>query len=134
MRKFPLVSLFAILLSDIMLGLGLTLAPGLSLKNAMLYILFVALVLEFAVGHRDPLHETWPLHIHWFLLVTYATFTWLVIVLLGIHRGYDGLQGFIDDPDYAAFAAARQSGSDSQFYAIDSTDVAGTIPYLQAGG
>ena len=46
----------------------------------------------------------------------------------------DGLQGFIDDPDYAAFAAARQSGSDSQFYAIDSTDVAGTIPYLQAGG
>lgn len=95
MRKFLLVSLFAILLSDIMLGLGLTLAPGLSLKNAMLYILFVALVLEFAVGHRDPLQETWPLHIHWFLLVTYATFTWLVIVLLGVHRGYDGLQGFI---------------------------------------
>ncbi len=95
MRKFLLVSLFAILLSDTMLGLGLSLAPGLSLKNAMLYVLFIALVLEFSVGHRDPLQETWPLYIQWMLLVTYATFTWLVIVLLGIHRGYDGLEGFI---------------------------------------
>ncbi|MGI9205085.1 MAG: O-antigen ligase family protein [Woeseiaceae bacterium] len=95
MRIFLLVSLFAILLSDIMLGLGLSLAPGLSLKNAMLYILFIALVLEFTVGQRDPLKETWPLHVLWMLLVTYATFTWLVIVLLGVHRGYDGLLGFI---------------------------------------
>lgn len=46
----------------------------------------------------------------------------------------DGLKGFVDDPDYAPYAAARQAGSDSQFYAIDSTDVAGTIPYLVAGG
>jgi len=95
MRKFLLISLFAILLSDIMLGLGLTLAPGLSLKNAMLYVLFVALVLEFSVGRRDPLQETWALHVRWLLLITYATFTWLVIVLLGIHRGYSGLEGFI---------------------------------------
>jgi hypothetical protein len=95
MRKFLLVGLFAILLSDIMLGLGLTLGPGLSLKNAMLYVLFVALVLEFAVGRRDALHETWPFHARWLLLTLYATFTWLVIVLLGIHRGYSGLAGFI---------------------------------------
>lgn len=90
-----LISLFAILLSDIMLGLGLTLAPGLSLKNAMLYVIFIALVLEFSVGHRDLLSETWPLHIQWMLLIIYGTFTWLVIVLLGLHRGYSGIQGFI---------------------------------------
>lgn len=95
MRNFLLVSLFAILLSDTMLGLGLTLGPGLSLKNAMLYVLFVALVLEFSLGRRDPLHETWTLHLCWMLLISYATFTWLVIVLLGIHRGYSGLEGFI---------------------------------------
>ena len=95
MRKFLLVSLFAILLSDTMLGLGLTLGPGLSLKNAMLYVLFIALILEFSVGRRDPLHEIWTLHLRWMLLISYATFTWLVIVLLGIHRGYSGLAGFI---------------------------------------
>lgn len=78
-----------------MLGLGLTLAPGLSLKNAMLYVIFIALVLEFSVGHRDLLSETWPLHLQWMLLIIYGTFTWLVIVLLGVHRGYNALQGFI---------------------------------------
>ena len=95
MRVFLLVSLFAILLGDIMFGLGLSLAPGLSLKNAMLYILFSALVLEFLMGDRDPLRETWPLHGAWTLLVLYATFTWLAIVLLGLHRGYDAVGSFI---------------------------------------
>lgn len=95
MRQFLLVSLFAILLSDIMLGLGLTLGPGLSLKNAMLYVLFVALVLEFSTGSRDSLRETWPVHVAWFLLVAFATFTWLGIVLIGVYRGYSAFQGFI---------------------------------------
>ena len=95
MRQFLLISLFAILLGDIMFGLGLSLAPGLSLKNAMLYILFSALVLEFLVSDRDPLRETWPLHGAWALLVFYALFTWLTIVLLGLHRGYDAVGSFI---------------------------------------
>ena len=95
MRQFLLVSLFSILLADIMLDLGLSLAPGLSLKNAMLYVIFAALVLEFILGDRDPLRETWPLHGAWGLLVLYATFTWLVIVLLGFHRGYHAVSSFI---------------------------------------
>ena len=40
----------------------------------------------------------------------------------------------IDDPDYAPYAAARQAGTDSRFVIIDDTDVAGSIPYLSAGG
>ncbi len=40
------------------------------------------------------------------------------------------LTAFVDDPEYAPFAAARQAGTDSDFYSIDSTDAAGTIPYL----
>jgi O-antigen ligase len=95
MRSFLLVSLFVILLSDIMFGLGLSLAPGLSLKNAMLYILFSALVLEFLLSNRDSLRETWPLHGGWALLVFYAFFTWLTIVLLGLHRGYEAVGSFI---------------------------------------
>lgn len=95
MRQFLLVGLFAMLLADIMLGLKLSLAPGLSLKNAILYMLFMALVLEFLLGDRDPLRELWPLHGAWALLVFYATFTWLAIVLLGLHRGYNTVSSFI---------------------------------------
>ena len=95
MRQFLLVSLFSILLADIMLGLGLSLGPGLSLKNAMLYVIFTALVLEFVLGNRDLLREIWPLHLSWAVLVTYATFTWLAIILLGLHRGYNPVSNFI---------------------------------------
>ncbi len=46
----------------------------------------------------------------------------------------ESIQAFMSDPDYEAFAKARQDGTDSRFMAIDSTDVAGTIPYLTPGG
>ncbi len=46
----------------------------------------------------------------------------------------DALQAFVSDPAYAPYAAARQAGTNSQFFAIDDTDVAGTIPYLTPGG
>ena len=42
----------------------------------------------------------------------------------------ESLMAFIDDPEYAPFARARQDGSDSWFRVIDDTDVAGAIPYL----
>ena len=70
MRQFLLVSLFGLLLVDMMFGLHLSLAPGLSLKNAMLYVLFMALVLEFLLGNRDSIREIWPLHGAWILLVS----------------------------------------------------------------
>ena len=95
MRQFLLISLFGILLSDIMLNLGLTLAPGLSLKNAFLYVLFVGLVAEFAIGKRDAFRETWALHSAWILLAIYASFTFLVIILLGVHRGYPAVDSFV---------------------------------------
>ena len=45
----------------------------------------------------------------------------------------EALQAFVDDPEYAPHAEARQKGSVSNFYAIDDTDIAGTIPYLPKG-
>ena len=42
----------------------------------------------------------------------------------------DALQAFVSDPDYAPYAEARRAGTDSQLFAIDSSDAAGTIPYL----
>src|SRR5215471_6308721 len=43
------------------------------------------------------------------------------------------VKGFLADPDYAPFAAARKNGSESRFQLIDDTDLAGTIPYLSKG-
>lgn len=95
MRRALLVGLFAILLGDIMLGLGLGLGPGLSLKNALLYILFVGLVFDYSLRHRDLLPEARGIHAAWIVLIAYAMFTWLAISLLGLYRGYSMLAGFI---------------------------------------
>ncbi len=46
----------------------------------------------------------------------------------------EAVQAFGSDPDYAPYGKARQDGSESRFVVIDSTDAAGTIPYLAAGG
>jgi uncharacterized protein (DUF1330 family) len=56
-----------------------------------------------------------------------------VVALIEFPTSED-LQAFASDPDYAPFAEARQGGTDSVLFAIDSTDVAGTIPYLDAAG
>jgi len=42
-------------------------------------------------------------------------------------------EAFVNDPEYAPHAAARQSGSESRFVLIDDTDLAGAIPYLPKG-
>lgn len=42
----------------------------------------------------------------------------------------DAAKAFVDDPDYQEFRASRVKGSISTVQIIDSTDAAGTIPYL----
>ena len=45
----------------------------------------------------------------------------------------EAMEGFVNDPEYAPYGSARRAGSESNFYAIDDTDIAGAIPYLTAG-
>lgn len=45
----------------------------------------------------------------------------------------EAVQAFVNDPDYAPYAKARQDGTVSKFNIIDDTDLAGTIPYLGKG-
>ena len=45
----------------------------------------------------------------------------------------EAVQAFVNDPDYAPYAKARQDGTVSKFNVIDDTDLAGTIPYLTKG-
>ena len=95
MRQFLIVSLFIVLLADLMLGFGLGFAPGLSLKNLFLYILFIALVVDVTIGGRDLLPEAWRVLGVWMALIGYAMFTWAAISLLGLLRGYSMVGGFI---------------------------------------
>ena len=88
MRKFALVGLLTVLLADGMFRIGLTLAPGLSVKNAYLYLVFVGLIWDFAVQNRKSLPPLQPLLIAWILLVAWAIFSWLAVSLTGFHKGY----------------------------------------------
>jgi uncharacterized protein (DUF1330 family) len=45
----------------------------------------------------------------------------------------EACQAFVNDPEYAPFAKARQAGTDCDFYVIDDTDLAQGIPYLPPG-
>ncbi|MRG55884.1 Uncharacterized conserved protein, DUF1330 family [Phyllobacterium sp. YR620] len=45
----------------------------------------------------------------------------------------EAAEAFASDPEYAPYASARQSGSESRFRIIDDTDLAGSIPYLPKG-
>ena len=51
----------------------------------------------------------------------------------GMFPSREAAMEFAADPDYAPFGEARKAGSISNFYLIDDTDVAGTIPYLGKG-
>ncbi len=42
----------------------------------------------------------------------------------------DAAKAFVNDPEYAPYAKARQAGAINRFNIIDDTDLAGTIPYL----
>lgn len=45
----------------------------------------------------------------------------------------EAVMAFAASPEYAPFSEARKAGSISNFYLIDDTDLAGTIPYLGKG-
>ena len=42
-------------------------------------------------------------------------------------------EAFATDEDYSPYADARRNGSISRFHVLDSSDLAGTIPYLGGG-
>jgi uncharacterized protein (DUF1330 family) len=46
----------------------------------------------------------------------------------------EALDAFATDPAYKPYGEARKAGSISRFHIIDSTDLAGAIPYLDKAG
>lgn len=87
-----LFGLFFVLFTSRALGFDLSLAPGLSVKNAFLYLIFALLAIEAALTHQRKL-ELLPVLAPFTLFAIYATFSWLVVVLI------------VDYPTYSAFGS-----------------------------
>ena len=53
-----------------------------------------------------------------------------ILIALLEFPALENVQAFVDE-DYARFGKSRRDGSLSNFYVIDDTDLAGTIPYIE---
>jgi O-antigen ligase len=76
-------------------GWTLSFAPGLSVKNAILYLIILALAARFVV--RGGMRLELPKVLLWFgVLIAYATATWLVAGLLIRYKSYTLVSSGID--------------------------------------
>jgi putative inorganic carbon (HCO3(-)) transporter len=76
-------------------GWGLSLAPGLSVKNAILYLIMLALAARIVVRGGIRL-ELPKVHLWFGLLIAYATLSWLAVGLLVRYESYTLVSSGID--------------------------------------
>jgi O-antigen ligase len=93
MTRILLFLLFFVLLMADMFRLDLSLAPGLSVKNAFLYLVFLGIAIETALARNREL-ELPSVIVTYGLFVLYAAFSYLIVVLV------------IDYPAYGIFGSA----------------------------
>ena len=82
-----LLLLFFVMFMGTSLGLNVSLAPGVSVKNLFLYVIFTWIAIEVAVL-RDRKVECLSVIAPFGLLLVYAVFSWLVVVLFVDYPGY----------------------------------------------
>jgi O-antigen ligase len=88
MMRWLLFLLFVLLLLGDTMGLNVGLAPGLSTKNAFLYLVSLGIAIDAAI-HRNRHIELLSVIAPYALCIFYALFTWLVIVLILDYPGYN---------------------------------------------
>jgi O-antigen ligase len=88
--RWLFVALMALLMISDFHGTNPGLGPGLSLKNAMLYL--VVMVLAFRMALTGGFRLRMPgLHLAWAVWICYAMLTWLAVALVLKYHGYDAL-------------------------------------------
>jgi hypothetical protein len=88
--RWMLIGLMALLITSDFTGANPGLGPGLSAKNAVLYL--VVMVLAFRMALSGGFRLRMPaLHLAWAAWVGYALLTWLAISLVLHYRTYDPL-------------------------------------------
>jgi O-antigen ligase len=89
--RWLFVFLIALLMTSDFLGHNPGLGPGLSLKNATLYMIALALMFRMALTGNFKLRMP-ALHMAWGLWVGYAVITWFMATLVIHYYGYDVIQ------------------------------------------
>ena len=93
--RYLLALLIALLTTIDVSGWPLSLAPGLSVKNAILYLILLSLAARFVV--RGGLRMELPrIHLWFGVLIAYATLTWLAVGLVIKYKFYTLVYGGID--------------------------------------
>lgn len=80
MTKYLLLILFVATMGSRALGLDLGIAPGISLKNILLYVAVSVIAIDIAMTHKRKL-DGLSVVVPFSLLILYAGLTWLVTVL-----------------------------------------------------
>ena len=93
--RYLLALLILVLTASDVGGWTLSLAPGLSVKNGMIYLILLALAGRFVVrgGMRMELPR---IHLWFGILLTYATLTWLAAGILIQYKTFDLLSSGFD--------------------------------------
>jgi O-antigen ligase len=94
-----LALLFFVMLGATLLSLDLSLAPGLSVKNAFLYLILIGIIIDTALRRNRDL-ELLSVYGPYALCIIYAIFTWVMIVVLIDYPRYDPLRSFINLKSY----------------------------------
>ncbi len=94
MRWLIVLLVVALAVGDL-LGTGMSLGPGLSVKNAILYCLAVALVARLILSDAHRL-EMQPVLVAFAILISYAIFSWLAAGFLIRYPRYDLVATGID--------------------------------------
>jgi O-antigen ligase len=92
--RWMFVLLVALLITSDFLGHNPGLGPGLSVKNAMLYVIAMALMFRMALSGNFRLRLP-GLHMAWGMWIGYAILTFLAAWLVIHYRSYDALQSAI---------------------------------------
>lgn len=95
MTRILLALLFFVMLGAILLDLDLSLAPGLSVKNAFLYLILVGIIVDTALKRNREL-EMLSFSVPFALCIFYAIFTWVMILVLIDYPRYDPLRAFVN--------------------------------------
>jgi hypothetical protein len=94
MKHGLLFLLYFVLYGADTFGVDLSLAPGLSVKNAVLYSVFGALVIESAVTRQRRI-EAASVLAPFMLYVLYAIFMWVIALVVLDYPGYSLMSSFI---------------------------------------
>lgn len=141
--KLLLSALILVLIGTQTLSIDASLAPGLSLKNALLYATAIALVARLAISGEFRLRLV-ALQAAFVFLILYAFLSWLVMIFLVQHPSYSlifsavNLKGLID---FAIFFAVFFYGARSADEALAGVKalllgvvVANVVTVLDASG